>query len=188
MKTKDFQSLLIGLLSLGAVVSSSLPGLAQPGTISIEASVRAEASLQAQVLDGLPVGTPVEVLRVVYEPSRGDHWYYLTSKGSLKTRGWVRSDLINLRSDGKTYGVLGEPTQQLDDVVNLRSGPGLRHQIAHTGIMGDLVEMGGVSRRDHAGYRWNYITYPNGSWGWVREDLIQKWPKYKMCLVNCARR
>ncbi len=165
--------LTVGLLSMGAVVMSALPSLARPATITIEANVRSGASLQASILDGLPVGTNVEVLNVAFEPTRRDYWYYLRSYGNLKTEGWVRSNLVQFQASDQTYGTLmGEP----DDVINIRSAPTTRSEVVHTGIKGDLVAVGEYRKRSEA-LGWYYVTFPNQSSGWVRSDLISVWPK-----------
>jgi hypothetical protein len=181
------KSLVVGLLSVTALVVGALPGMARPATIDIEANVRADASLQADVLDGLPVETNVEVLKIVTEPTRGDYWYYLRSTGRLKTQGWVRSNLVRFKPDNQSYGTLaGEP----GDVINIRSAPSTQSEVLHTGVLGDLVTVGrskfvhlGNDRARLAGYHWHYVTYPSGAAGWVRGDLISVWPKG--CIITC---
>jgi Bacterial SH3 domain len=162
------KSLVVGLLSVGALIASALPGVARPATIMIEANVRSAASLQATVLDGLPVGTNVEVLNITFEPKRGDYWYYLRSIGNLKTEGWVRSNLVNFNSTSEGYGTL---SADRGDAINIRSAPTTQGKVLHTGITGDLVTVGRSMKGD-GGKRWFYVTYPNRSAGWVREDLI----------------
>ncbi len=172
------KSLVVGLLSVSALMVAALPGMARPGTIDIEANVRSAASLQADILDALPVGTNVEVLKIVTEPERGDYWYYLRSTGSLKTQGWVRSNLVRFNSNNQTYGTLaGEP----GDVINIRSMPSTQSEVLHTGEMGDLVKVGRANSvplnpYGRTGDRWHYVTYPSGAAGWVRKDLIAVWP------------
>jgi uncharacterized protein YgiM (DUF1202 family) len=180
------KSLVVGLLSVTALMVAALPGMARPGTIDIEANVRSSASLQADVLDGLPVGTTVEVLKIVTEPERGDYWYYLRSTGDLKTQGWVRSNLVRFKPSDQSYGTLaGEP----GDVINIRSAPSTQGEVLHTGVLGDLVTVGRskfVPLGDaygRTGYRWHYVTYPSGAAGWVRGDLISVWPKG--CIITC---
>jgi hypothetical protein len=180
------KSLVVGLLSVSALMVAALPGMARPGTIDIEANVRSSASLQAEVLDGLPVGTTVEVLKIVTEPERGDYWYYLRSTGDLKTQGWVRSNLVRFKPSDQSYGTLaGEP----GDVINIRSAPSTQGEVLHTGVLGDLVTVGRskfVPLGDaygRTGYRWHYVTYPSGAAGWVRGDLISVWPKG--CIITC---
>jgi Bacterial SH3 domain len=173
------KSLVVGLLSVTALMVAALPGMARPGTIDIEANVRADASLQAEVLDGLPVGTSVEVLKIVTEPTRGDYWYYLRSTGRLKTQGWVRSNLVRLKPSNESYGTLAGES---GDVINIRSAPSTQGEVLHTGVLGDLVTVG-RSKNSDGGYRWHYVTYPNGAAGWVRGDLINVWPKG--CIITC---
>jgi Bacterial SH3 domain len=180
------KSLVVGLLSVSALMVAALPGMARPGTIDIEANVRADASFQAEVLDGLPVGTSVEVLKVVTEPTRGDYWYYLRSTGKLKTQGWVRSNLVRFEPSDKSYGTLGgEP----GDVINIRSAPSTQGEVLHTGVLGDLVMVGRSkfvplgNDYGRTGHRWHYVTYPSGAAGWVRGDLISVWPKG--CIITC---
>jgi uncharacterized protein YgiM (DUF1202 family) len=182
MKTQKI--ILTGLLTITTLLTSVLPSFARPATIKIEANVRAGASLHSSVLDGLPVGIDVEVLRVVYEPKRGDYWYYLRSTGQLKTQGWVRSNLVSFFSSKQVYGtLLGEP----NDVINIRSGPSLDYSVKHMGVMGDLVQVNRsefiANHGSRAGYNWHNITYPNGATGWVRGDLINVW--LKGCIVTC---
>jgi Bacterial SH3 domain len=162
------KSLVVGLLSVGGLIASALPGVARPATIGIEANVRSAASLQANILDGLPVGTNVEVLNITFEPKRGDYWYYLRSTGNLKTEGWVRSNLVNFNSTRETYGTL---SGDRGDVINIRSAPTTQGKVLHTGVTGDLVTVGRAMTGD-GGKRWYNVTYPNRSAGWVREDLI----------------
>jgi hypothetical protein len=180
------KSLVVGWLSVTALIVVALPGMARPGTIDIEANVRADASLQADVLDGLPVGTTVEVLKIVTEPTRGDYWYYLRSTGRLKTQGWVRSNLVRFKPDNQSYGTLaGEP----GDVINIRSAPSTQSDVLHTGVLGDLVTVGESTSfplsdpRGRMNYRWHYVTYPSGAAGWVRSDLISIWPNG--CIITC---
>ncbi|MGI0491713.1 SH3 domain-containing protein [Alkalinema pantanalense CENA528] len=171
----------IGLLGLGLVMVNALPGMARPASIDSEgwgAMVRSGPSLKTRSLDSLPHGTPVEVLRITTSPDSGLYWYYLRSTGKLRTEGWVAGELVSFKSSNQTYGTLaGSP----DDVINIRSAPSLKGNVVHTGVVGDLVTVGRSSR--DAGYRWYYITYPNGSKGWVREDLISVWPQG--CIITC---
>jgi Bacterial SH3 domain len=166
------KSLVVGLLSVGALIASALPGMARPATITIEANVRSAASLEARVLDGLPVGTNVEVLNIFQEPERYQQqqhtWYYLRSSGRVKTEGWVRSELVNFGSTSDSYGTL---SADRGDAINIRSAPTTQGKVLRTGITGDLVTVGRSMKGD-GGKRWYYVTYPNRSAGWVREDLI----------------
>jgi hypothetical protein len=166
------KSLVVGLLTVGGLIASALPGVARPATIGIEANVRSAASLEARVLDGLPVGTNVEVLNIFQEPERYQQqqhtWYYLRSSGRIKTEGWVRRELVNFGSTSESYGTL---SADLDDVINIRSAPTTQGKILHTGVTGDLVTVGRAMTGD-GGKRWYHVTYPNRSAGWVREDLI----------------
>jgi uncharacterized protein YgiM (DUF1202 family) len=180
------KSLVVGLLSVTALMVAALPGMARPGTIDIEANVRSDASFQADVLDGLPVGTNVEVLKVVTDPERGEYWYYLRSTGNLKTQGWVRSDLVRFKSNSQTYGTLAG---EAGDVINIRSKPSTQGKVLHTGVLGDLVTVGESTSlplsdpRGRMNYHWHYVTYPSGAAGWVRSDLIDLWPKG--CIIAC---
>ncbi len=170
--------LTVGLLSLGAIVVSALPSMARPAFIYSEANVRSEPSISARRIDGLPQGTPLEVLRVESgADSRG--WYYVRSMGELRTEGWVSASLVNFEPSDRQYGTLsGKP----GDVINIRSTSSLNSRVKHTGTPGDLVEVGQFSqgrsgnRPGDPWEKWYYITYPNGSAGWVRGDLISIWP------------
>jgi hypothetical protein len=164
------KSLVIGLLSLSAVVAGALPSLARSATIGYEANIRSGPSLYTSRIDGLPEGTPLEVLRIVADTDSETqtHWYYVRSTGRLKTEGWVTSTLVNFNPSDRSYGTItGEP----GDVINIRSAPSLNGRVLHTGIMGDLVMLGD-SEIDSDGYRWHYVIYPNQAAGWVRADLI----------------
>lgn len=168
------------LLSISAVMAGALPSMARPATISIEANLRSGASLQAPIRDGLPVGTPVEVLNIAWESQRGDYWYYLRSSGTLRTEGWVRSNLVQFHSTSQIYGTLRGTR---DDRINIRSAPSTQSAVQHHGLSGDLVEVGGPTLgRD--GYNWYRVTFPNRATGWVRGDLISIWPKG--CIITCA--
>jgi Bacterial SH3 domain len=169
------KSLVVGLLSVGALMTSALPGVARPGTIGSEANLRSAASLEANVLEGLPVGTNVEVLNIFQEPQRYQQqqhsWYYLRANGRIQSEGWVRSELVNFGSTREAYGTL---SGDRDDVINIRSAPTTQGKVQHTGIAGDLVTVGRSMQGD-GGKRWFYVTFPNRSAGWVREDLISIW-------------
>jgi SH3-like domain-containing protein len=168
--------LTVGLLSLGTIVISALPSMARPGYIYSEANVRSAPSVNARRIDGLPTGTPLEILRVDSgRDSRG--WYYVRSTGQLRTEGWVSSALVNFEQDGRQYGTLRGSD---GDVINIRSEHNTGSRIKHTGMAGDLVEVGesrvGRSmRQSESGYTWYQVTYPNGASGWVRSDLISVW-------------
>jgi uncharacterized protein YgiM (DUF1202 family) len=175
---KFSKSLMVGLLSLGTIAASALPGMARPGYIYSEANVRSAPSFNSRRVDGLPEGTPLEILRVV--PGRGDGrtWYYVHSTGQLRTEGWVSSNLVKFEPTGRQYGTLmGDD----GDVINIRSSHSTDSRVKHTGTKGDFVEVGeskfiplgqGYGR---TGYYWYYVTYPNGASGWVRGDLIAVW-------------
>ncbi len=174
----NFPKLLtVGLLSVGAIVISALPSMARPAFIYSEANVRSEPSISARRIDGLPQGTPLEVLRVK-SGADSPGWYYVRSMGELRTEGWVSASLVNFEQNNRQYGTLyGKP----GDVINIRSAPSLNSRVKHTGTTDDLVEVG-VSSQGRSGNRpgdpwekWYYITYPNGSSGWVRSDLISIW-------------
>ena len=170
-----------GCLGIGAMLMGALPVMARPGTIDsiyFGVNLRSGPSLQASILDALPDGTPVEVLKIMH-PEEKTYWYYIRSSGSLRTEGWVYGGYVRFDSTNQIYGTLAGDQ---NDVINLRSSPGLQGEVLHTGVMGDLVTVG-RSARDQQGYRWYYITYPNQSAGWVREDLLSIWPKG--CIVTC---
>ena len=167
-----------GLLGAGVLMAAALPGMARPGTINYPINVRSGPSSLTERVDGLPEGTPVEVLRLV-RGERGSYWYYVRSTGDLRTEGWVDGFYVPFRSSSRTYGSLSGDS---DDVINLRSDPSLNSEVLNTGLPGDIVTVG-ESRRGEAGYYWYYVTYPNQSAGWVRGDLISIWPKG--CVVAC---
>jgi hypothetical protein len=164
------KNLVIGLLSLSAVISAALPSLARPATISYEANLRSGPSLYTSRIDGLPEGTPLEVMRIVADTNSEtqSHWYYVRSTGRLKTEGWVTSSLVNFNASDRSYGTI---TGEAGDVINIRSAPNLNGKVLHTGVMGDVVMLGD-SEIDNNGYRWHYVIYPNQAAGWVRADLI----------------
>jgi hypothetical protein len=71
------RELTIALLSLGAIGLSALPSFARPASIDYEANLRAQPSMYSQRVDGLPKGTPLEVLKVVADADSNtqSHWY-----------------------------------------------------------------------------------------------------------------
>ncbi len=169
--------LIVGLLSIGAVMASALPSMARPATIDIEANVRSGPSINASRIDGLPVGTPVEVLKIV-EGSRS-RWYYIQSIGEIQTEGWVDGDLIRFQPSKQSYGTL---QGDRDDVINIRFAPSTRAKVSHTAVMGDLVVVKEY-RTNREGDRWYFVAFPNQASGWVRGDLISVWPKG--CIITC---
>jgi uncharacterized protein YgiM (DUF1202 family) len=178
--------LVMGLLSVTALMVAALPGMARPATIDSPANMRSGPSIETEILDGLPEGTPLEVLKVVKDAERDHYWYYVRSTGKLRTEGWVTAALVQFDSSSQSYGTLaGEP----GDVINIRSAPSTQGDVLHTGVLGDLVtvgrskfvSLGGDYGR--TGYRWYYVTYPSGAAGWVRGDLIDLWPKG--CIITC---
>jgi Bacterial SH3 domain len=186
------KSLVVGLLSVSALVVTALPGMARPATIAsahFGVNLRSGPSLQDTILDALPDQTPLEVLRIVNleggGEGRGD-WYYVRSGGDLKTEGWVNGGHVSFLPSHQIYGTLtGEP----GDVINLRSAPSTQSEVLHTGVLGDLVTVGKSkfvplgNDYGRTGYRWHYVTYPSGAAGWVRGDLIAVWPKG--CIITC---
>ncbi len=181
------QVLLVGLLAVGTVMAVALPGTARSAQITYEVNLRSGPSTTANRIDGLPKGTPLQVLKVIASNDRYHaYWYYVRSTGRLKTQGWVAGSYVSFDSSNQRYGTLAG---QEGDVINIRSGPGLHHRIVHTGSMGDLVSVGQskfvtTSRDSRAGYDWYPVTYPNGATGWVRSDLINLWPKD--CIITCS--
>ncbi len=177
----------IGLLSVSALMVSALPGMARPGTIEsayFGVNLRSGPSLQDTVLDALPDKTPIAVLRIVN--SEGQNWYYVRSRGNLKTEGWIDGGYVSFLPSEQIYGTLaGEP----GDVINIRSTPSTQSEVLHTGALGDLVTVGRSqfvplgNSYGRTGYRWHYVTYPSGAAGWVRGDLINVWPKG--CIITC---
>jgi Bacterial SH3 domain len=179
------KSLVVGLLSVTALMVAALPGMTRPGTIDIEANVRSGPSVQTSRLDGLPKGTNVEVLKIMKADDGDYNWYYVRSTGKLRTEGWVTSSLVSFNPNNQQYGTLaGQP----GDVINIRSARSTRSEVLHTGVLGDLVAVGesrstvgdGYSR---TGTSWHHVTYPSGAAGWVRGDLINVWPKG--CIITC---
>jgi hypothetical protein len=164
------KNLVIGLLSLSALIAGALPSLARSATISYEANLRSGPSLYTSRIDGLPEGTPVEVMRILADTDSEtqSYWYYVRSTGRLKTEGWVTSTLVKFNSRNFSYRTLvGDP----GDVINIRSAPNLDGTVLHTGVVGDLVRLS-ESKIDRNGYRWHYVIYPNQAAGWVRADFI----------------
>jgi uncharacterized protein YgiM (DUF1202 family) len=171
--------LTIGLLSLSAIAVSALPTMARPGSIYSGANLRAQPSVESQRIDSLPEGTPLEILQVI--PARNSNartWYYIRSTGNLRSEGWVSANLITVEPSDEIYGNL---TGTAGDVINIRSAPNLESRVIHTGVRGDLVQVGESYLQ--AGYRWYNVTYPNGASGWVRGDLINVWPQG--CIITC---
>ena len=170
----------IGLLSIGAVIASALPGMTRPATIDIEANLRSGPSMNASRIDGLPVGTSIEVLKIVNSKDRyRGYWYYVRTNERSSTEGWVSDSLVRFNTSNQTYGTLAGDE---DDVINLRSAPRRNSEVLHTGTKGDLVKVG-QSKRSEDGYPWYYVTFSNQSSGWVRGDLISVWPKG--CVITC---
>ena len=170
----------VGLLSIGAVIASALPGMTRPATIDIEANLRSEPSMNSSRIDGLPVGTSIEVLKIVNSKDRyRGYWYYVRTNERSSTEGWVSSSLVRFNVSNQNYGTLAGDA---DDVINLRSAPHRNSDVLHTGTKGDLV-MVGQSKRSADGYPWYYVTFSNQSSGWVRGDLISVWPKG--CIITC---
>jgi Bacterial SH3 domain len=179
--------LTIGLLSLSAIVLNALPSLARPALIDYEANLRSGPSMEADRIDGLPKGMPLEVLRIM--PGIGqkiERWYYVRSTGDLHTEGWVTSSLVRFEASNQNYGTLAGSE---GDVINIRSAPNLQSRVVHTGVLGDLVKVGESKfvplGKDYGrtGYRWYNVTYPNSASGWVRGDLINVWPQG--CIITC---
>ncbi len=171
------KSWLMGLCSVGAVMLTAMPGMARPATLDATANVRTRASRQAPVAEILSKGAPVEVVNIVLTDD-GNHWYYVTSPIEGTASGWVRSDLVRFKSSNLKYGTLGGDR---GDKINVRSGPGTDREILHYGLSGDLVTVG---RSQYDGYYvWYEVKFPNGSAGWVRQDLIAVWPKG--CIITC---
>jgi uncharacterized protein YgiM (DUF1202 family) len=180
------KSLVVGLLSVTALMVAALPAVARPAAIDSPANVRSGPSIETAILDGLPEGTPLEVLKIVKDAERDHYWYYVRSTGNLRTEGWVTAALVRFDASSQTYGTLaGEP----GDTINLRSAPSTQSEVLHTGVLGDLVTVGQSKfvplGKDYGrtGYRWHYVTYPSGAAGWVRGDLINVWPKG--CIITC---
>ena len=171
---------LVSLLSIGAVMSSAVPGMTRPATIDIEANLRSGPSINSSRIDGLPVGTSIEVLKIVNSQERyRGYWYYVKTNGRFQTEGWVSDSLVRFNASNQTYGAL---VGDADDVIYLRSAPRRSSEVLHTGTKGDLVVVG-QSKRSNDGYPWYYVTFPNRSAGWVRGDLISVWPKG--CIITC---
>ena len=171
---------IVSLLSIGAVISSAMPGMTRPATIDIEANLRSGPSMNSSRIDGLPVGTSIEVLKIVNSQERyRGYWYYVKTNGRFQTEGWVSDSLVRFNSSNQTYGTLAGDD---DDVINLRSSPRRSSEVLHTGTKGDLVVVG-KSKRSEDGYPWYYVIFPNQASGWVRGDLISVWPKG--CIITC---
>jgi len=179
------QQFLMGLLGIGMVMTIAFPGSARRAKVAYEVNLRSGPSVEAKRIDGLPEGTPLEVLKVVSSSDQNNpYWYYVRSTGRLKTEGWVTSSLVRFNASNQRYGTL---IGQQDDVINIRSGPSLKDRAVHTGTLGDLISIGQSKfvpvNNSKAGYYWYYVTYFNGATGWVRGDLINIWPKD--CIITC---
>jgi uncharacterized protein YgiM (DUF1202 family) len=172
------KSLLMGLCSVGAVMLAAMPGMARPATLDTDANVRSGASLQAPIEETLEKGAPVEVLNIVVADD-GNHWYYVESPIEGTASGWVRGDLVRFKSSRLDYGTLAGDR---GDKINVRSGPGTDRRILHYGLSGDLVVVG-ESYKEFMHDRWYQVKFPNGAEGWVREDLISRWPHG--CVLSC---
>lgn len=179
------QQFLMGLWGIGMVMTIAFPGSARSAKVAYEVNLRSGPSVEAQRIDGLPEGTPLEVLKVVSSSDQNNpYWYYVRSTGRLKTEGWVTSSLVRFNASNQRYGTL---MGQQDDVINIRSGPSLKDRVVHTGTLGDLITIGQSkfipTNNSRTGYYWYPINYPNGATGWVRGDLIRVWPKG--CIITC---
>lgn len=174
-----YKSVFVALLSLGSIVIMALPGMARPATIANEANIRSGPSTRAERIDGLPQGTPLEILKVMYGIKDNVRcWYYVRSTGDLKTVGWVASTLVDLEPSDDIYAKLvgGE-----DSIINIRSAPNINSRILHTGVIRDVVKVGKpVKTKDRnrddddepGSNLWYPVTYPNGAAGWIRGDSI----------------
>ena len=97
----------VSLLSIGAVIASALPGMTRPATIDIEANLRSEPSMSSSRIDGLPVGTSIEVLKIVNSKDRyRGHWYYVRTNQRSSTEGWVSDSLVRFNVSNQNYGTL----------------------------------------------------------------------------------
>lgn len=179
------QPLLSGLLSIGMVMTIAFPGSTRSAKVAYEMNLRSSPSVEGQRIDGLPEGTPLEVLKVVSSLDQNNpYWYYVRSTGRLRTEGWATSSLVSFNPSNQRYGTL---IGQQNDVINIRSGPSLDNRVVHTGTLGDLITIGQSkfvpTNNSRTGYDWYVVTYPNGATGWVRGDLINIWPKG--CIITC---
>lgn len=155
------------VLSLGALLITSLSATARPATVITDSNVRSAASLKSQVLETLSPNSPIEVLNIVLAQD-GDYWYYVRSEIEGTPEGWVRSNLVRFIPDNKVYGTLAGDR---DDKINIRKAPNLNSAVLHYGLSGDVVAVGDTYRAPGA-YSWRWVTFPNQASGWVRSDLI----------------
>jgi SH3-like domain-containing protein len=175
-------SIAIGLATLGTIVTSSLPAIARPATLTTEdangrVNVRSAASVKSSVLETLKTGGGIEVLNIVQV--KGDYWYYVRSDIEGTAEGWVNSNFVRFKSSDQRFATL---KGSRDERINVRSGPTTNSRATHYGLSGDLVSVGRLVRGDE-GERWYYVTFPNQSSGWVRSDLLSIWPKG--CIITC---
>jgi uncharacterized protein YgiM (DUF1202 family) len=162
-------SLMIGLITLGSILLSSLPTLARPAILQRRTEVRSNTSFNSNVLETFAPG-PVEVLKVAKD-DEGQDWYYIRTPAEGSEDGWVRSDQVTLpHPRNQSYAVLGGDRGEPGDRINIRSVPRMDGEILHYGLTGDVVRMNGSKSND--GYLWRHVTFPNGASGWVRYDLI----------------
>jgi uncharacterized protein YgiM (DUF1202 family) len=171
-------SFVVGLLSLGTMMTGSLPVMARPATVTTDSNIRSGASLKSPVLEVLPSGGEVEVLNIVL--TNRDYWYYVRPKVEGTAEGWVRSNLIRFKPSNLIYGTLAGDR---DSKINVRSRPSLDGKILHYGLAGDLVIVGESQKVAGQRHSWYRVTFPNQASGWVREDLLAVWPKG--CIITC---
>jgi uncharacterized protein YgiM (DUF1202 family) len=169
---------LVGLLSLGALITGALPGNARPATLITDTNLRTDPSLTATVSRVLSPGSNVEVLNITVA-NDGDYWYYVRSQVQGRAEGWVRGDLTSFEPSQKRYATLAGDR---NDRINVRSKPRLDSNILHYGLPGDLVIVE-ESFQESQGYRWYRVQFPSNAIGWVREDLLSIWPDG--CIITC---
>ncbi|WNZ46416.1 SH3 domain-containing protein [Leptolyngbya boryana CZ1] len=161
-------SKLLGLISFGTLLMTSLPAIARPGIVTTHANVRSGASLNAPVRELLAPNGTVEVLNIV-QGKDGWKWYYVRSEIEGTEEGWVRSDLIRFTPSNWRHAVL---RGDRENRINVRSAPSISSSIAHYGIGGDVIEIDDRSMTREGNYFWYRVTFPNQVSGWVRGDLF----------------
>ncbi len=162
-------SMMIGFISVGSILLSSLPTLAYPATLQRRTDLRSNASFTSNIIETFVPG-PVEILKVAKD-DEGNDWYYIRTRVEGTQDGWVRSSQVNLSHPrNQSYAVLGGDRGEPGDRINIRSVPRMDGEILHYGITGDVVKINSSKPSD--GYLWRYVRFPNGASGWVRYDLI----------------
>jgi uncharacterized protein YgiM (DUF1202 family) len=130
-------------------------------------NLRAEPSLEAEVLLTLDTGTTATVLDGPVD-AEGYVWYQLGVAGAA---GWTAGDFLAPATpdDGSSFAA-GDTVAINDDDVNLRAATGLDAEILNTLSAGTTATvLDGPVETD--GYAW-YLLDVNGVSGWVASEFL----------------